>query len=300
VAQAIQDGLYAEVNGIRLHYARAGGGKLILFAHGFPEFWYAWRKQLAEFGRDHLAVAPDLRGYNLSSKPAGVAQYEMPHLVADLRGLARHLGHEKFILVGHDWGGVLAWAYALYHPEDLEKLVIINAPHPAVFLRELRHNPAQRRASMYMLLFRSPVAEWVLSAFHFAFLEKTVVRPGLQQGYFSEEDRAAYLEAWSQPGALTGGLNYYRASRVSRRKKSPAHSPRLPFDLPTLTVTMPTLVLWGERDKYLLTGNLRGLEEYVPRLTLRRFPDASHWIIHEQPGEVNQCIRAFLTEQHGN
>jgi pimeloyl-ACP methyl ester carboxylesterase len=281
---------YAEVNGVRLHYARAGAGKLILFVHGFPEFWYAWRRQLAEFGRDHLAVAPDLRGYNLSSRPRDVAQYDLALLVEDLRQLARHLTGEKFILVGHDWGGALTWLYAAQHPGDLEKLIIINSPHPAVFARELRHNPAQRRASAYMLLFRSPLAELLLSAFGYHALVRTVLRPGLRQGYFTEQDKAAYLEAWSQPGALRGGLNYYGAASLRRLREARAGQPGAsPY-----RVTVPTLLLWGERDPYLLTGNLDGLEAYVPRLTVRRFPDASHWIVHEKPDEVNRVIREFL------
>jgi pimeloyl-ACP methyl ester carboxylesterase len=153
---------YADLNGIRLHYVTAGEGKLIMFAHGFPEFWYEWKNQLAEFGRDYRAVAPDMRGYNLSSKPADVDQYRVGYLVEDLRALAEHLGHKKFVLVGHDWGGAVAWAFAIFHPDYLEKLIIINAPHPGVFERELRENPAQQRASQYMLMFRSARAEQTL------------------------------------------------------------------------------------------------------------------------------------------
>ena len=205
---------YADVNGIRLHYASAGQGKLILFVHGFPEFWYAWKDQLAEFGRDHLAVAPDMRGYNLSSKPEAVEQYEVPHMVADLRALAKSLGHEKFTLVAHDWGGGVAWSLAIRHPEWLEKLIIINSPHPATFERELANNPAQQAASQYMLFFRSSKAEAALSANNYAALVDTVMTAGLKKGHFTEADREAYLAAWSQPGALTGGLNWYRAARV--------------------------------------------------------------------------------------
>src|SRR6266550_6023405 len=153
---------YAEVNGERLHYVTTGKGKLIMFVHGFPEFWYEWKNQLAEFGRDYQAVAPDMRGYNLSSKPADVDQSQVKYMVEDLRALAEKLGHRKFILVAHDWGGGIAWAFAIAHPEYLEKLIIINAPHPALFARELRDNPAQQKASRYMLDFRAPGAEEVL------------------------------------------------------------------------------------------------------------------------------------------
>ena len=280
---------YANVNGVRLHYAVCGQGPLILFVHGFPEFWYEWRAQLDEFGRDHLAVALDTRGYNLSSKPAGVDAYHMKSLVGDLRALAEHLGYHKFVMVGHDWGGATAWAFALAHPECLEKLVIINAPHPGVFARELRDNPAQQKASQYMLMFRGEGAESRLSANNYEALVKAVA------GAFTEDDKQAYIEAWSQPGALTGGLNYYRASRVG--PPAPDGTPasgNFGADPAALTVRVPTLVIWGEKDTALLTGNLEGLEEYVPDLTVRRIPDGSHWVVHEAPELVNGYIREFL------
>jgi len=286
---------YADVNGVRLHYATAGLGKLIMFAHGFPEFWYAWKAQLAEFARDHQAVALDMRGYNLSSKPAAVEQYAVRHLVEDLRALAEALGHRRLILVGHDWGGATAWAFAIKHPEWLEKLVIINAPHPAVFARELRENPAQQEASEYMLWFRGATAEPLLSADGFARLEQAVLADLLARGALTEADRRAYLEAWAQPGALTGGLNYYRAARVGppARDGGPATGTVGEFAGDT-TVRVPTLVLWGERDRALLTGNLDGLERYVPDLTIRRIPDGTHWLVHEQPALVNRLIRDFI------
>jgi len=288
---------YADVNGIRLHYVTAGKGKLIMFAHGFPEFWYEWKNQLAEFERDYQAVAPDMRGYNLSSKPADVDQYQVNYLVEDLRALTEHLGHKRFTLVGHDWGGAVAWAFAIYHPDYLEKLVIINGPHPGVFERELRENPAQQRASQYMLVFRRPQAERILSANNYAALVDAVLGEGLKQGYFTEEDRKAYIEAWSQPGALTGGLNYYRAAGVGPPASEGAHwraTERMASGLSSLTVKVPTLVIWGEKDEALLTGNLEGLDRFVPDLTVKRIPDGSHWVIHEKPGLVNSYIRDFI------
>ncbi len=285
---------YAEANGVRLHYVAAGTGKLILFLHGFPEFWYAWKNQLREFAATHQAVAPDLRGYNLSSKPAEVEAYGVTHLVEDARALAKHVGHDKFALVGHDWGGAVAWATALFHPECVEKLVIINAPHPGIFERELRSNPAQQQASQYMLMFRSPQAEAILSANQYAFLVESVLSEGLRKGYFTEEDRAAYLEAWAQPGALTGGLNYYRAARVGPPSSGGEPPFALPRELPSLTVNVPTLVIWGERDVHLLTGNLEGLDRFVPDLTVLRIPDGSHWLVHEKPAAVNAAIHEFI------
>jgi pimeloyl-ACP methyl ester carboxylesterase len=286
---------YAEVNGVRLHYATAGKGKLILFVHGFPEFWYEWKNQLAEFGKDYKAVAPDMRGYNLSSKPEGVEHYQVKYLVEDLRALAEKLGHKKFILVAHDWGGAIAWAFAIAHPEYLEKLVIINAPHPGVFARELRDNPAQQKASGYMLMFRSPQAEAVLSENNYARLVQAVLGEGLKTGAFTEEDKKAYIEAWSQPGALTGGLNYYRAARVGPPSgEGDKTGTSFAQDAPSLMVKVPTLVIWGEKDAALLTGNLEGLDKFVPGVTIKRIPEGTHWVIHEKPALVNSYIREFI------
>jgi epoxide hydrolase 4 len=286
---------YAEVNGIRLHYAAAGSGELILFLHGFPEFWYMWKEQLEEFSQDHRVVALDMRGYNLSSKPEGVDAYRIELLVEDVRAFVAHLGYRKFILAGHDWGGMIAWALALQHPELLEKLIIINAPHPAIFDRELRENPAQQAASQYMLLFRSADAEAALSSNQYAALVDGVLKEGMAGGYISESDRKAYLEAWSQPGALTGGLNYYRASRVGPPSgEAESGLAKILKSFPSLIVNVPTLVLWGEKDPYLLLNNLTGLEQYVTNLTVRRIELASHWVIHEKPDAVNAYLREFL------
>jgi epoxide hydrolase 4 len=283
---------YAEVNGVRLHYVSAGKGPLIIFLHGFPEFWYEWKDQLPEFGKDHRAVAPDMRGYNLSEKPAGVDHYQMKDLVEDVRALAEHLGYKKFILVGHDWGGGVAWAFAIAHPESLEKLVIINCPHPAILARELAENPAQQKASQYMLMFRSAQAEQTLSANNYAGLVNGVLGEGLKSGVFTEADKQAYIAAWSQPGALTGGLNYYRAANLGPPTPDSPATPAA--DMSGLVVKVPTLVIWGEKDTALLTGNLDGMDKFVPNLTIKRIPNGSHWVIHEKPALVNGYIREFI------
>jgi pimeloyl-ACP methyl ester carboxylesterase len=268
---------------------------LMLFLHGFPEFWYAWRKQLDEFGRDHLAVAPDMRGYNLSSKPKSVDQYGIKYLIEDVRALAEHLGGDRFTLVAHDWGGGVAWAFALAYPEYLERLVVINMTHPGIFARELRDNPAQQKASEYMVCFQTAEAEQRLTQNNYAQLIQTVIEPGLTQGYFSDEDRRAYLDAWSQPGAIAAGLNYYRAARLGPGSTEGKQlTGNYAADPAALKVRVPTLVIWGEKDPYLLPGNLNGLEEFVPHLTVKRIPDGTHWVIHEHPGLVNQYIRDFI------
>ncbi|HLG95096.1 MAG TPA: alpha/beta hydrolase [Bryobacteraceae bacterium] len=286
---------YVHVNGIRLHVVTAGKGPLILFLHGFPEFWYEWKNQLAEFGKDHLAVAPDMRGYNLSDKPAELDQYKMNVLVEDVRALGDHFSHQKkFILVAHDWGGAVAWAFAIAHPDMLDKLVIVNAPHPGVFGRLLATDPAQQRASQYMLMFRSPQAEQNLSANDYAWLVSAVLGEGLKNGVFTEEDKQTYIKAWSQRGALTGGLNYYRANEAGPPAAAATASVSPPRDPGTLTVKVPTLVIWGEKDTALLTQNLDGLDKFVPQLTVKRIPDGSHWVVHEKRDEVNAAIREFI------
>jgi pimeloyl-ACP methyl ester carboxylesterase len=304
---------FADVNGVRIHYAisrpvddeedapdeHAEDLKLIVFLHGFPEFWYAWRRQLDEFGRDMIAVAPDMRGYNLSSKPAAVEEYDIGKLVGDVRGLVErvaaehHLGAARCVLVGHDWGGAVAWATAIACPEIVERLVIVNAPHPKIFERELRENPQQQEASQYMLVFRSAQAEAMMSANNFGMMQETILGEGMRQGYISEADRKAYVEAWSQPGALTGGLNYYRAAEVGPGGGG-GDAFKMKHPVASFEVKMPTLVIWGEKDPYILTGNLDGLEQYVAKLTVERIPDATHWVVHEKSARVNELIRDFL------
>jgi len=287
---------FAEVNGIPLHYVSVGQGKLIMFVHGFPEFWYEWEKQLVEFGQDYQAVAPDMRGYNLSSKPADVEKYHVKNLIEDLRALAEHLGHAKFIMVAHDWGGAVAWSAAIRYPELLEKLIIINSPHPAVFARELLNNPDQQKASRYMLMLRSAEAERVLSENNFARLKDVLVQFG-SKWEMTDEERQKYIDAWSQPGALIGSLNYYRASPLyPPTSKSVEEQISSILNLPKemFAVKVPTLVIWGEEDRALLTGNLDGLEEYIEDLTVKRIPDGTHWVIHEQPELVNSLIRDFI------
>jgi pimeloyl-ACP methyl ester carboxylesterase len=287
-------GYAALPNGITLHYVEAGSGPLMLFVHGFPKFWYEWQDLIAEFARDHRAVAPDLRGYNLSSKPAEVRDYRPRQLVEDLRLLVAHLGGGRCTMVAHDWGGAVAWNFAAAHPELLERLVVVNAPHPVTFARELRDNPAQQKASAYMNLFRSPKAERVLSEDGCARLFRMTLDAWAANGGRADaSDRAAYLAAWTQPGALTGSLNYYRASPLYPREPDAAEPLPQP-DPGVFHVRVPTLVIWGERDEALLTGNLDALEQHVDELRIERIPQGSHWVVHEQPGRVARLIRDFV------
>jgi epoxide hydrolase 4 len=294
---------YAEVNGIRMHYAHAGPDqpsapgqkpKLMVFAHGFPEFWACWRDMLPEFARDHHAVAPDMRGYNLTSKPAEVAAYDINILVNDLGALAKHLGHETFTLVAHDWGGGVAWSLAMRHPEWLEQLIIINSPHPTLFERELNTNPAQQKASLYTRMFQSPKSEAMLSANNYQAMQDIVVTDGLKRGHFTPDDQQGYITAWSQPGAVTGALNYYRAANMGPPMKPGETARSFETGIKDPMVRVPTLVIWGEQDPHLMASNLDGLDALVPDLTVRRIPDGTHWVIHEQPKVVMGHMRAFM------
>jgi pimeloyl-ACP methyl ester carboxylesterase len=278
-------------NGLKFHVARAGDGPLMLFLHGFPEYWAMWRPMLEHFGaRGWCAAAPDLRGYNLSEKPAAVEAYRAKHLMADVLALAAHYTRDKFVLVAHDWGGAVAWGVAIAHPERLEKLVMLNSPHPYLFWRELCHNPAQQRASEYMRFFRLEKAERVLSENGYARL----------LGAFSDLDdnsRKALVAAWSQPGALTGGLNYYRASPMFPPSADDPGAKKLQLKAEDFIIKVPTLVVWGERDTALLPGCIDGLDQVVPDLKLVRVPEASHWIAREQTARVIREIEAFTIKR---
>jgi epoxide hydrolase 4 len=291
---------YVTANGVRLHYVASGEGPLVLFLHGFPEFWYAWKEQLAEFGKDHLAVAPDLRGFNLSDKPPGLDRYRYVDYLADIRALAdRFSPGRKFVLVGHDIGGALSWRFATAYPDRLEKLVIINAPHPGVIARLYQTDPAQQKATQYIVMYRSAQAETTLSENNYAFLVNRVMGAAAK-GAFTEEDKAAYIEAWSQAGALTGGLSYYRANPVGPSAAAQSTGPRAlaggapTVASPSLVVNVPTLVIWGVQDRALLPQNLDGLDQFVPALTIKRIAGGSHWVVHERPAEVNAYIREFI------
>jgi pimeloyl-ACP methyl ester carboxylesterase len=258
----------------------------MLFLHGFPEFWQAWHRQLREFGRDHYAVAVDLRGYNLSDKPSGKTNYVLPRIVDDIRRALRELSPRRpAVVVGHDWGGIATWVLARDSPDLLRRMVIVNAPHPAIFLRELKQNPGQQIASSYAGFFQlRGVAESTLRAFDFAALRKMVFGITAKPRMFSPNLRAAYREAWAQPQALESCLNYYRNIAALKRIANGMNR----------RIDVPTLVLWGEKDPSLRPTNLIGLDRLVKDLTIRRHPKATHWIVHEEPVWVNAAIRRFI------
>jgi pimeloyl-ACP methyl ester carboxylesterase len=289
----------ARVNGVRLHYAACGepGKPLMLFVHGFPEFWFEWERLLREFGRDHYAVALDLRGFNLSDKPAEVKAYRAKVVIEDLRQLINALGYRRCVMVAHDWGGAVAWNLASQHPDLLDGLVAINAAHTALFARALVHDAAQQAASRYMLLYRSSQAEALLSADGFARMRASLQGTSSDAAWFDAATQARYVEAWSQDGALTGGLNYYRASPVHPPADGAPGVTALTLRDEDFHVSVPTLVIWGERDHALLPCLLDGLDKFVPKLTLLRVPQASHWIVHEKPALVIEAMRDWLAQR---
>ena len=275
----------ANVNGVRLHCAEAGRGEPVVLLHGFPEFWYSWRHQLPALAdAGFRAVAPDLRGYNESDRPGGVSNYRVSRLVEDVAGLIRSLGGQACV-VGHDWGGVLAWRLAAMHPGLVRKLAILNAPHPLAFRRELRRDWRQCLRSAYTLFFQIPwLPEWTLRAGDFALMRRAWSRQPVHPGAYTAEDFAAYSRALGGPGGLTGPLNYYRAAM------------RYPSDVygPPQRVEVPTLLLWGERDPFLGVRMTEGLDRWVPDLRVERIPDASHWIQNDVPERVNGRLIEFF------
>ena len=279
-------------NGITLACRAAGVGRVrVMLLHGFPEAAFVWDGVMQRVAPRAACVAPNLRGFIGSSAPVDVAAYRAKHVVGDIVAAIESLGAPLDLLVAHDWGGALAWNLAAQRPDLLRHLLIINSPHPATFLRELRHNPAQQAASAYMNFLCRPDAEALLAEDDFRHLW-----PFLQGAdWLTPEVREQYRQAWANDGrGLTGALNYYRASPL--RPPMGADDPVQPLNLLDEAVTsrVPTTVLWGERDKALLPQLLDGLERWVPQLQLERVPDASHWIVHEQPRRVAELIMSLL------
>jgi len=288
---------YFEPGGCRIHYVSRGEGKPIVLMHGFPQFWFLWRHQLADLGEDHAVHAPDMRGYNLSDKPQEIDAYRMRNLLGDIHGLVEELGIAPFTLVGHDWGGIVSWAFALKYPELLERFVIIDSPPPFTWNRDLRESPKQREAVNYMLELSkpSPAPEEMLAANDFEMLDSMLERIGGSDARLSDEERAAYHEAWAQPGALQAGLNYYRAARMGDQVAAGGVSEGYEAKIKAMRLEVPTMVIWGERDPALLVGLTRGLEEWIPDFRLEILPGAGHWVPYERPDEVNALIRDFIS-----
>jgi pimeloyl-ACP methyl ester carboxylesterase len=276
---------YAELGDVKLHYVEAGDGPLVVLLHGFPEFWFGWRLQIAPLAAAGFrVVAPDTRGYNLSSRPTGVAAYSADKLADDIRGLIRERGAESAFVVGHDWGGTIAWTMAMNHPEVVDRLAILDAAHPRTLQEGLPH-PGQLRRSWYFFYFALPgLPEQQVRAGRFRFFRRFLrdARPP-----YTPQELDRYVEAWSQPGAVTAMINYYRCSvRTPPKKAKAAIRP----------ISSPTLVIWGQRDRFLGPRLAEPSRDDVPNLDrVERLPNASHWVHHDEAERVNQLLIDFFT-----
>jgi len=274
---------YKVANGVQLHYVEMGnpGEPLVVLLHGFPECWYEWRSVMPGLAERFHVVAPDMRGYNWSERPRGVSSYGLDKLAADIAALVPALGHDKAHVVGHDWGGVVAWRLGAAHRDRLNKLVVLNAPHPATLKRELQRGEQFFR-SYYVFLFQLPL---IAEAAARLSLRSSLLGTARVPGAFSDEALDVYQHAISQPGAATAMLNYYRAAvRDVFGSSSGDH-----------TVRCPTMVIWGMRDFALVPALLDGLEEWVPDLRIERVEESGHWVPEEKPGLVTEHLLDFLS-----
>jgi epoxide hydrolase 4 len=274
---------YITTNGIKLHYVTQGEGPLMLMLHGFPEFWYSWRHQIPEFAADYKVVAVDLRGYNDSDKPNQQSAYSMDEFVKDVKGVIQGLGYEKCVLVGHDWGGAIAWNFAYEYPAMIEQLIILNLPHPVKFAQGFR-TIQQLLRSYYIFFFQLPlIPELLIQMGDYQPIEMAFKGMAINKSAFTKADIDAYKNAAAKRGALTAMLNYYRNV----------------FQLILLNqnwgiLEVPTLMIWGEKDTALGKELTYGTEAYVRDFQIKYIPNCSHWVQQEEPELVNQYMRDFL------
>jgi pimeloyl-ACP methyl ester carboxylesterase len=272
--------------GVRLHYVEAGEGPLVVLLHGFPEFWYSWRHQIPALAQAGFhVVAPDMRGYDLSDKPQSWRAYDTGLLADDIAGLVRSFGEQRAYVVGHDWGAAVAYAVAMGHPGVVRRLAILNVPHPARMLEGFR-TLKQLRKSWYMFFFQIPrLPEHLIGRDDFSFAKRSLRADS--KDAFSDDDLERYVEAWSQPGALTGMINYYRAAL--RRSPGKALAQMKPIEA-------QTLVIWGMRDRHLGSELAEPASEWVPNVRVERIPEATHWVQHDAPERVNELLVEFLDD----
>jgi pimeloyl-ACP methyl ester carboxylesterase len=281
---------YAQIGGVRLHYASAGTKeKLVILLHGFPEFWYSWRYQIPVLSESFTVVAPDLRGYNLSDKPERVKDYALENLTDDVTGLIRHFGREQAAIVGHDWGAAIAWSVAQNHPEYVSKLVAMQVPPPAAWRKNL--TARQLLASWYMFLLQIPhIPEWLMSRNDFAMLESTMKRLGAKN-IFTQRDFVEYKKSWDEPLALTAAVNYYRANAI---KLFPGNSTK---KSQSEKIKVPSLFIFGERDPAIVSETVRDIQQFIDTsYSELRVSDAGHWVHQEDAKNVNEVLLDFLSE----
>ncbi len=267
-----------KTNGIKLHTVMIGEGPPLILLHGFPDFWYAWKSVIPGLKKHYKLIIPDMRGYNLSDKPKGISNYKIELLIDDIKGLIESLSLGKVFLAGHDWGGAVAWAFAEKYPDMLQKLAILNAPHMKIFSQKLRTDKQQQKASYYIFEFLKPDGEQFVIKDDFKWL-KWAVFSGTKKN-FTDFDKEQYLSAWTQPGAILGGVNYYRAN--------------LNFKDWTGKITVPTLVIHGMKDIAVLSSVLDDLPDYVADLKIIRAESASHWVMHDVPDLIVSSFKEFF------
>jgi pimeloyl-ACP methyl ester carboxylesterase len=278
--------------GVRLNAAAAGDGPLLLMLHGFPESWYSWRHQLRALSASYLCVAPELRGYGESDAPRGVQNYTVEALASDVRDLIRYFGRERAVVIGHDWGGGVAWVASLMHPEVVERLIILNCPHPRQLRSHLRSNPRQMLRSWYILFFQLRwLPEFVMRAGNFALPMRAMREGAVHKEAFTDADLDHFRHALSRPYALTAALNYYRALARRDLMRDPPADHWL-----ARKVQAPTLIIWGEQDIALTKDLTYGMEDlFAGKFEIKYVPDSGHWVQQEKPELVNRLILDFLS-----
>jgi len=279
---------FATVDGdVRLHYVEAGEGPLVVLLHGFPEFWWSWRHQIpALVAAGYRVVAPDQRGYAQSDKPASWRDYRLERLAADVAELIEALGEERAFVVGHDWGAMVGWAVATLHPERVEKLAILNVPHPDTMLRTLGRSPKQLLHSWYMFFFQIPWLPERLMGWGGGRRALESAYRDARPGAFTPEDLARYVEAFNGPDGFRGPIDWYRAAlRQSPRSARASFRP----------IPAPVLVIWGEKDRFLMASMADSDPRLVPDVRVVRLPEASHWVQHDEPERVNELLTSFLS-----
>jgi pimeloyl-ACP methyl ester carboxylesterase len=288
VSQIKLEDFYLQVNHLKIHAVQSGPekGELILLLHGFPEYWRGWKNQIEPLASAGYRVcAPDQRGYNLSDKPEPISAYQMKEVAQDVLGIVEHLGRDKTTLIGHDWGGGVAWWLGSHYPEIINRMVILNMPHPQVMLRTLLRNPGQVSKSLYAAFFQIPrLPEAILRNNDWELLVENLQRSSLP-GTFSAEDIEHYRRAWWQEGAMTAMLNWYRANL-----RYPPSFPR------EGSISVPTLVIWGAQDPALSREMAQESADMCTDARLVMFEDATHWVQHEKAEEVNALLLEFLTQ----
>ncbi len=275
---------FITTNGVKLHYVTQGEGPLMVLLHGFPEFWYSWRYQIPEFAQAYKVVAVDLRGYNESEKPKELSAYSLKELVLDVKGLIEGLGYDQCVLVGHDWGGAIAWSFAYTYPQMLSQLIVLNLPHPTKFKQGL-WTVNQLQKSWYIFFFQLPFfPELWLQADDYRVIGELFAKMAVDKNTFTQADLDTYKDAAAKRGALTAMVNYYRNLFPSFLTTQQTQG----------LLNVPTLMIWGENDLALGQELTYGTEEYVRDFQIRYIPNCSHWVQQERPELVNQYMWEFL------